>query len=666
MRSLGNMDTEVSAGKSFLTVFRMLFVLLSVYFFIDIFVEKWGGFSYYMGFMDFLPDLSLTYILWTIMVVVLALVVWIIAFCIVKLLPVIRFEHLFGGLLIAVLLAAAKNIFFRIPFLIKLAGLSNIIQLIILLLFVTFIVFAMKNVIGKLLYALDHAISLLVWFFALLIVLAVPLSFIITIDYDSQSIPVDCTKINNSNTNDGINKSASRPNIILVTMDSLTTMDMESYGYDRPTTPFISVWSKDAVVFKNVYSSSMWTPPATLSILTSKRVWTHGVWHRTWMYPVKKFEQNLPKMLKDNGYDLFGFVQTPYVHPVSLGMGESFDIKVMPYSMKTPETWWFKKLSMLLIKRPIAMEMIFQSNAIAKFINKFRPNEYITETPSEPVYDGFLDCISQYKPESKHRPFFAWLHVFPPHYPYLPPKPYSGMFGDSEKLISFDEQENNFCQTFPKELQSNMDILRKRYDEMIVYADSQFELFLSRLSERIDMSNTIIILSSDHGEPFSHGVRGHVSEHLYEDSVRIPLIVKLPEEGKGREINIPVESIDIAPSILKLAGIPVPDWMEGRALLPLREGEEPDPIPIFTMQFNSNLSLGRPLTKGTIAVREKDYKLIYYIESGTKLLFDLGADPYETKDISGDEPLITEHLMEIISDNFSKANAKISESSLSK
>ncbi|MBI4847174.1 MAG: sulfatase [Nitrospirae bacterium] len=666
-------NTGVSAGKSLLTVFRILFVLLSVHFFLNIFVNKWGGYSYYMSFFDFLPDLSLAYILWIVMVFAITLVVWLMTYCVAKLLPVslqvVRFEHLFGGLLIAVLLRMAKRIFFKDVYLSELTGLNNLTLLIIFILLVVCIVLIIKNVINRLLYGLENGISLLVWFFALLIIAALPLSFISKIDYDSQSVPVvNCTDISNPLIPPSMNnRFASYPNIILVTMDSLTSMDMQSYGYNRPTTPFISKWSKDAIVFKEAYSSSNWSPPSVMSIMTGQRVWTHGVWHRTEIFPVKKYEQNFPNLLKDNGYDVFGFVQTTYLHPVSLGIGESFSVKVRPQSMWIPKTWWFDKLSMLFMERPIAREMVFESNTIAQLIIRFRPDIHVIETPSEAVYSGFLDCISQYEPGNRNRPFFAWLHVLPPHYPYLPPAPYLGFFGDEGKFVSNNEQELiNINKEYSDEMQPDVDILRKRYDELILYSDRQFELFMSRLSERIDMSNTIIILSADHGESFSNGFRGHVYEHLYEQLVRVPLIVKLSEEGKGKEIDVPVESIDIAPTILKLAGIPAPGWMEGRVLLPSLEGEELEIKPIFTMQFNENRSLGHLLTKGAVAVRERNYKLIYYMESGKKLLFDLGKDPHETKDISDDEPLITAHLMELIRDNLSKANKKITASSFNK
>jgi arylsulfatase A-like enzyme len=178
----------------------------------------------------------------------------------------------------------------------------------------------------------------------------------------------------------------------------------------------------------------------------------------------------------------------------------------------------------------------------------------------------------------------------------------------------------------------------------------------------MDMSNTIIILSADHGESFSHGYQGHAGNHLYESLVRIPLIIKMPSERKGNVINMPVSQIDIAPTILDLAGIPAPDWMEGRSLLPLVKGKSLDPRPVYSMQLIENRSFGEPITKGTIALREGDYKLIYYLKDKKSLLFDLRSDPDEMQDISQQKQDVTKRLTGLIVENLSRANTEITKS----
>lgn len=112
------------------------------------------------------------------------------------------------------------------------------------------------------------------------------------------------------------------------------------------------------------------------------------------------------------------------------------------------------------------------------------------------------------------------------------------MFGDAEEFNSDIKQyRSGILGEYPPEKQADVDILRKRYDEFILYADQQFKDFLSRLEKTVDMSNTIIILSADHGESFSDGYQGHAGPYLYEQLIRIPLIMKIPGRANVKRVE---------------------------------------------------------------------------------------------------------------------------------
>ena len=117
--------------------------------------------------------------------------------------------------------------------------------------------------------------------------------------------------------------------------------------------------------------------------------------------------------------------------------------------------------------------------------------------------------------------------------------------------------------------------------------------------------------------------------------------------------------IDIPYTILDLAGIPVPSWMEGRSLVPLMRGQSLAPRPVFSMNFQKNRSLSHPITTGTIAVRDGDYKLIHYIEKEQSLLFNLKDDPDELNNLFEKEPETGRRLLSILHDNLKKANERI-------
>ncbi len=194
-----------------------------------------------------------------------------------------------------------------------------------------------------------------------------------------------------------------------------------------------------------------------------------------------------------------------------------------------------------------------------------------------------------------------------------------------------------------------------------MYSDEQFRIFINRLSKTMDMSNTIIIFSSDHGESFSHGYSGHIGNHLYESLVHVPLIIKIPWKTGGRVIDVPVELTDIPATILELSGITIPEWIEGRSLLSLIEGESLDTLPVFSMQLIKNSSFEHQIAYGTFAVWEDDYKLIHYLEENKSLLFNLKQDPDERINLFEKESEIGQRLLGLIRDNIKKAHERIAD-----
>jgi len=246
-----------------------------------------------------------------------------------------------------------------------------------------------------------------------------------------------------------------------------------------------------------------------------------------------------------------------------------------------------------------------------------------------------------------------------------------GMFDSSPELKTFKSQwkalrtlKNQWRlykpQGFSQEMQTTLDTLRARYDEFIRYSDKQFEDFINGLKKRDKLKNTVIIFSSDHGESFEHNYVGHGRKYLYEQVTHIPLIIKEPDQTEGRIINDLIEQIDIPATILDLAGIPVPSWVEGRSLAPLMQGKRLSSKPLFSMNFQKNKTRGQKIINGSVAVWEGDYKLIYYLEEKKSLLFNLKHDPDELNNLFDKEPEAGQRLLSLIKDNLKKANEKIS------
>jgi tetratricopeptide (TPR) repeat protein len=202
--------------------------------------------------------------------------------------------------------------------------------------------------------------------------------------------------------------------------------------------------------------------------------------------------------------------------------------------------------------------------------------------------------------------FFAWLHLFDPHSPYTPPQPYAAAHRDAP------------------------------YDGEVAYTDAVLGRFFDRLrqlgpvapgnSVHDVFSGSTVIVVADHGESLGeHGERTH-GTFLYDATVRVPLLVKLPNQTASRIVDVPVETADIAPTLAAVAGATpgAPGSVDGQSLLPLFGVERGDPDrPAYAESYYQNVLLGwSPLR----AVRTARWK---FIEAPTPELYDLESDPAE-------------------------------------
>ncbi len=656
---------------SYRQIFRLVFVLFSLYLMRDAFF-RWDGFSFYASFSEFLPSVALVSILWTFAAAFAAFSVW---------LPARLFQwpcrrrgwkigtgHVILFILVFLLLQVAalklkQGLFldYRTSVGIKLLILSGVVSVAV------FLTWLSRGKAEKWMRVVNTAVTPLVWLFGVFVVLSVPL-----VAYYTWGKQADGTVRREFPATPAVDRK--RPNIVLVTFDTLSARDMSAYGYDKQTTPFIDAWARSASLFTRAEAESNFTTPATASLVTGKRVWTHRTYHLAGSRPGGIDTESMPLLLKKNGYYNMAFIVNPFTSVNVLGISESFDAAPnaaeFALSVEYPVTG--SDVYFGIIDGPIyrlfgdkirmtdwLVKSTFIFGKLAGGISRDLSEITATNVPPERAFDRFLSVLDGNPPQ----PFFAWIHLLPPHFPYLAPAPYKGMFDSSTEFRTFKSQvqfktSNNLF--YPQEIQPVIDIMRSRYDELIRYCDRQFEEFIAQLSKRNLLDNTVIILSSDHGESFENNFFTHGGPHLYEQLTHIPLIIREPGQTEGRVIDGLVEQIDIPATILDLAGIPVPRWMEGRSLVPLMRGERLPPRPAFSMNLETNRSRGgHPITKGTIAVWEGDYKLIYYMKKKKALLFNLKEDPDELDNLFEREPETGRRLLALITENLARANGKI-------
>ncbi len=649
--------------SSYWKVFRLIFVIFSLYLMGDAFY-RWDGFRLHSSFSDYLPSIALISILWSILAVLTSIMIWILVKALEQLLQLIqskiKAEQVF---LFLIFTGVSVTMAWIIKLLILGTGSTLLVKVGVLLctlLAIIFFTYFFRNMHD----IIQERITPLVWLFGIFVVISIPL-----VAYNTW-----WGDINDGALQESIKLSDAqidRPNIILITFDALTTENMSLYGYERLTTPFISEWAKSASVFTRAEAASVWTPPTVASLMLGKRMWTHQLYHSEGgAQAVRSETENLPMLLENNGYTTMAFILNQmHASPRMIGISKNFQILPIQSEISVSASNILDKIDILLSNMFFGKIKMYDwflhiDFIFGRLVNKFSNyNETITGFPPQKAFNSFLKMMD----DDPQKPFFTWFHLYPPHHPYLPPEPYMGMFDPSSRfrtgqshndLIMFSNQR--ISQYYPDEdVQPIVDTLRARYDEFIRFADKQFEDFISELQKKDIFENTVIIISADHGESFEHGFVGHGGP-LYEEQTHIPLIIKEPNQSEGKTIDTLAEQIDIPATILDLAQIQIPSWMEGRSLVPLLKGNSLSSIPIYSMNFPQNMSREHQITKGNIAVWDGDYKLMYTLGHDSRtMLFNLKHDPDELSNLFDEKPEIGKRLLLLIKDNLAKANERI-------
>ena len=351
--------------------------------------------------------------------------------------------------------------------------------------------------------------------------------------------------------------------VIVITIDALRWDHVGYAGYDRPDiTPNIDALAERSVRFRRAYSTSAKTPTSIPSILASR--WPSEM-YRTFDHFSRFGGENLflAEVLTDNGYTTAASTSHWYLRP-RYGFAQGF------------QDWREYWVSGDRMERVPTSEQV-ADNALAFLTDYYQSRD---EAPEDSP------------------PYFLWVHFLDPHKLYI----------DHD---GFEPYGN-----------SSMD----RYDGEIRFADHHAGRIVSFLAEREVLEDTVVFLSSDHGEAFGeHGMRHHGWD-LYEHQIRVPLSIYIPGV-EPRDIEQSVSLIDLAPTIVDLMGDAVPDEFRGRSLLPaIARGEEPELMPVFSeMPRGPHNTPKRSFTMG-------DWKLIHHPRGGRFRLFNLDEDPGELTD----------------------------------
>ncbi len=385
-----------------------------------------------------------------------------------------------------------------------------------------------------------------------------------------------------------------RLNLLMIVLDGASAGRMSAYGYTKRTTPEIEKLAERGVVFDNAISQAVYTIASIGSVLTGQYPDRHQSVSFADRLPSSAV--TLPGLLSPAGFRTAGFSGNAVVS-TAFGLDQGYD----------------------------------------EFYAVWQSPDYTGHGDS--VLRSFLSWLEAHHTEQ----FFAYIHFREPHFPYNPPPPYDTLFAPArvfpEGIKDWQEVEaiNRAAAAGDGVPADVLERVRGLYDGNMAYVDVLVGEILKRVEALGLDRKTAVILFADHGEALlEHRYIGHNTQ-LYEESIRVPLLVSLPGLAPRRVSDV-VELTDLAPTVLDLAGLSdraEQEAMQGRSLVPLLYGEE---IP-------EKLAFSRTLwNKPRYAARGSRFKFIWDSRNGSSELYDLEKDPGETVNRIDENPVTSGYL----------------------
>ena len=378
---------------------------------------------------------------------------------------------------------------------------------------------------------------------------------------------------------------ADGPNILLISIDTLRPDHLGCYGYGPPTSPALDVFRSDAVLFATAIAQAPSTLHSHASILTSMLPHHHGA---GWGGKTRLDESavSVAEVLRDAGYATAAFTGPGQMDPI-FGLDQGFD--------------HYEKVG----------------------------GQSFRQTSRRG-----LEWIEQWSAGEEEKPFFLFLHTYETHHPYSPPPELLALFDggyDGPLPPSIDLDTLRAINRGDLEIDdADLAHIVAAYDAEIRSMDMALGDLLAALRERGLYDDTLIVFTSDHGEEFGeHGVVGWHSHTLYDELLRVPLLIKYPGgRHAGATVEGQVRSIDIAPSILAVAAIEPPGSFTGIDLEPLAESGA------ATTRLAAVSRIDRIWSRDLTSIRTERWKLMpppktERGQSRSLWLFDLEADPGE-------------------------------------
>jgi len=462
-----------------------------------------------------------------------------------------------------------------------------------------------------------------------------------------------------------------KPNILFIAVDDLRP-ELGCYGVDYAISPNIDRLASNGITFTNAYCQSAVCNPSRASLMTGLRPNSNKVWDLwTDFRNTVPDVITLPQHFKNNGYHSVGIGKIYHnTMPDPLSWSEK-KLHIKGYPFDPDATYAGEKAMKELEQRKQAIVDAGHKNRYIDRIGKWYIKSYATEcedVPDNAYYDGAQTDLALEKLDELSKmdePFFFAIGYYRPHLPFNAPKKYWDMYDPDDIPMAENDfipegappmAMNNFRELrgyvdykeqpsplFKKLTEEQARHLKHGYMASVTYVDAQVGRLMEKLEELGLLDNTIVILWGDHGWKLGeHGSWCKMTNYTID--TRVPMIVSTPEMRNNPLItNELVEFVDIYPTLCDLAGLDIPENLEGLSTVPLFEDpEKPWKKAVFSQYLRSRIWLAPDgIAYHGYSIRTHDFLYVEWKKEETgelaaTELYDLQKDPMENKNVVDD------------------------------
>jgi arylsulfatase A-like enzyme len=409
------------------------------------------------------------------------------------------------------------------------------------------------------------------------------------------------------------------PNILLIVMDTVRAASLSVNGYERPTSPSLQRLAGRGAYFEKAVATSSWTLPSHATMFTGRYPYELSA---DWRSPLDDVYPTLAETLAGSGYVTAAFVANLLYATRETGLARGFahydDYRVTVHT---------------------AIKTSLVARRVAEAVG-LRPQSVTTLTErrwSDQMNASVLDWLGEHARSGIRRPFFIFVNYMDVHSPYQPPPRFAEEFGATGPPPDIEARRT----------WTRRDIEREKdaYDGAVAFLDQQIGRLLVELERDGLLANTIIAITSDHGELFGeHGLYDH-GNGLYWPTLHVPLLIVFPPGvPAGLRISAPVTLRDLPATLLELAAVRPPSW-PGHSLSRFwtksATGGAESPL-LSEISQGINLNPWLPASRGDMASLIVDS--MHYIRNGdgSEELYDLARDPEEKTNLAGSGSAATE------------------------